>query len=210
MRSADRPARSQSLYRQHYPGPRWGTVLNRKKRRSAQSLASPVCSNHAYLATCVLQNMSTAARGRVNIRGQTKSRVWFPAIAWYELRSWWYCLPYASVSQPEFHRHRQGFLRKLVEQVNRAKNSKYRKNFLFRQLKVLEESSFLTKFLFCFVIVFTGNSSSGYKKYFRDTFIKKGGKHSSKTTLRQYPKTRVRPPPCATQFTITFSCYMLA
>jgi len=79
----------------------------------------------------------------------------------------------------------------MVEQVNRAKNSKYRKHFLFRKLKILEESSFLTKFLFYFVFVFTGNGSSGYKKYFRDTFMEK--KKVGNTPPRQYWDSTLKP-----------------
>jgi hypothetical protein len=50
-------------------------------------------------------------------------------------------------------------------------------------MKILEESSFVTKFLFYFVFVHTGGSSSGYiKKYFRDTFM--GGKKGWETLLQ--------------------------
>ena len=119
-------------------------------------MASPVCSYHAYLATCMLSNMATAARSRLNIK-EAAQRV---VSGFKQFRGMSYVFSGTARRTLVFPNHSSSDIARgsarnggINKQSQRFQISQ--KKFLFRQLKILEESSFVTKFLFHFVFVFT-------------------------------------------------------
>jgi hypothetical protein len=125
--------------------------------------------------------MVTAAQGR---RVNTKEARQEIASGFQTFRGMSYVLSGIACPTPEFPNQSSAHIARGYARnggINISKNSKYRKNFLFWQLKILEGSSFVTKLLCYFVFVFICGGSPEYKKYFRDTCMeKKGGKHFSK------------------------------
>ena len=103
-----------------------------KERRSSQILVSPVCSDHASLATCMLSNMATAAPGRrVNIK-EARQRV---ASGFQPFCGMSYVLSGIARLTPVFPNQSSAHIARGSARdggINRAKNSKYLNNFLFR------------------------------------------------------------------------------
>jgi len=95
-------------------------------------LVSPVCSDHASLATCMLSNMATAAPGRrVNIK-EARQRV---ASGFQPFCGMSYVLSGIARLTPVFPNQSSAHIARGSARdggINRAKNSKYLNNFLFR------------------------------------------------------------------------------